>query len=347
MDDIELDQWKQFFDVRVSGRRGRALAASYLSYIEGLDKLGLPPIFEFAHLAALVGVDYVTLAKMAHEPHKFYRTFAIPKRSGGIRNIDTPRPILLEVQRWILENILSKLNISDQAHGFVKGRSIITNAKAHVGSKELLKLDLKDFFPSVSYARVFTIFREAGYPDNVSGALSRLTTKNSCLPQGAPTSPSLSNLSCLELDAQLNKIAIDNGLVYTRYADDLSFSGEAVPIEMASRISTAVDSAGFTINTGKTTFSREGNRKIVTGVSISSGELRLPRRYLRELKKQIHFVVKHGVMEHGKATGNRDPLILDRLLGMVSFWLQVSPESRSAQDADTKLRAYITQFDAS
>ncbi|MDP0930236.1 reverse transcriptase family protein [Paracoccus onubensis] len=346
MDEAQFEQWKEHFAGRVVGRRGRALTRSYLMYIENLSKEGLPPIFEMAHLAQLIGVKYELLAEIAHEPHRFYRTFTIPKRSGGIRCIDTPRPILLNIQRWIFKEVLSKLNASENAHGFERNRSIITNARVHVGNAELLKIDIKNFFPSVAFEKVFEIFKRAGYPNNVCKALSRLTTKNGCLPQGAPTSPIISNLSCVEMDLLLNNSAEESGLVYTRYADDMSFSGDRIPDGMEESISSIASKFGFQLNGNKTCLSREGQRKIVTGISISSGELRLPRSYVRELRKQVHFVVNHGISAHSSVIQDNDPLLIDRLLGMVAFWLQVSPESRAAQRANDSLREYVRGFDA-
>lgn len=341
----DLPLWRSFFDARVSGLRGQQLASSYIQYIDRLSSIGVAPIFEFSHLADLVGVDYRLMAAMAHEPHEFYRTFSLQKRSGGIRHIDVPRPALLVVQRWILKEILSSLNVSDAAHGFIKGRSIITNARAHAKSRELLKVDIKDFFPSIQFDKVLKVFESVGYPRNVSWALARFSTKNSCLPQGAATSPSLSNLVCRDLDIAMEAIAKENGLIYTRYADDLVFSGEKILDSMKIFVGKIALEFGFILNDKKTVVAREGHRKIVTGISISSGDLKLPRSYLRELRKQIHYVTVRGVTAHERATQNYDPLLLDRLLGMVSFWLQVSPDSTVAQDAHRKLRAYVREFD--
>lgn len=345
MNEVDIDQWKEFLDARVSGQRGRKLATSYIRYIEKQTERGFPPIFEFAHLVDLAGVDYEILAQMTRAPHQFYRRFTIPKRSGGIRVIDTPRPILLKLQRWVLDEILMNLSPSENAHGFVPNRSIITNARVHVGHKELLKLDIEDFFGSIKSNAVREVFESAGFPNNVCWALTRLVTKNSCLPQGAPSSPTLSNLTCLKLDVYLQKAAEENNLVYTRYADDMCFSGDAIPDEMKGMVSSILSKFDLRLNDKKTTLSRDGQRKIITGISISSGELKLPRSYLRELRKQIHYVVNHGILAHNVATENNDPLLLDRLLGMVAFWLQVSPDSQAAQDANTKLREYIRDFD--
>jgi retron-type reverse transcriptase len=347
MTDIDLTAWTAFFDARVAGARGRSLTKSYVEYVRKISESGLPPIFEVEHLSSLLGLDFGLLVKMLHEPHSFYRSFVIPKRSGGIRKIRTPRPILLESQRWILKEILDNIEVNQCAHGFVRGRSIITNATQHLGAREMLKVDIEDFFPSLSSARVSGIFRDAGYSANVSNALQRLTTLSSGLPQGAPTSPALSNIACRDVDGRLSEISLKNNITYTRYADDLTFSGEELPKNLFEIIVRELAAEGLSINEGKTVLSGAGGRKIITGISISSGELKLPRRYQRELRKQVHFVVSRGIHAHGEAIENKDPLLLDRLLGKVNFWLQVSPESKGAIEANQKLRAYIDKFNLS
>ncbi len=347
MIDENLGEWKEFYSSSINGDRGKALADGYIKYVESLQVLGIPPIFEFSHLADLAGINYDVLAKIASRPQDFYRSFSMPKRSGGIRRIDTPRPILLQVQRWLLDQIVSKSRVSEQAHGFVVGRSIITNARTHLGCKELLKMDLKDFFPSVTASTVHRIFKDMGYPPNVSRALSRLVTLGSCLPQGAPTSPALSNIACVELDSILNNLALKYGLTYTRYADDLTFSGNSIPGDMTCLVSNLTLKEGFFTNDKKTIFSPAGHRKIITGISISSGELKLPRTYIRNLRQRIHLLVNHGILHQNNDSTMWDPLVLDRLLGMVNFWVSVCPESEAARKADSKLRTFMREFQIS
>lgn len=343
----DLKEWRELYNSRISGNRGRALADGYIKYIESLQASGIPPIFEFSHLADLVGIEYATLANITSRPQDFYRTFAIPKRSGGIRKIDTPRPILMQIQRWLLDQIVSKSSVSEQAHGFVVGRSIITNARTHLGCRELLKMDLRDFFPSVTASTVHHIFKDMGYPPNVCRALSRLVTLGACLPQGAPTSPALSNIACVELDSNLNNLALKYDLTYTRYADDLTFSGSSIPSDMTTLVANLTSKSGFSTNDKKTILSPAGHRKIVTGISISSGELKLPRAYIRNLRQRIHLLINHGILHPNKDSTAWDPLVLDRLLGMVNFWVSVCPESEAAKRANSELKNFMMKFQIS
>jgi RNA-directed DNA polymerase len=145
MDNIDevVAAWDRFFRERV--KRRTDLTENYVRYVKRLLMAELPAIFELPHLSALMGTDPYMIARFIASPGAFYRSFQISKRSGGFRTIDTPVPELLYAQRWILANILSKVPISDCAHGFVAGRSIITNASVHLGQPMLLKLDLASF----------------------------------------------------------------------------------------------------------------------------------------------------------------------------------------------------------
>ena len=153
-----------------------------------------------------------------------YQEFTIPKRSGGQRSIAAPHPALKDLQRRILRRLLSRLKSQPAAMGFQPGRSIVSNAAAHVGADVLVKMDLKDFFGSTTADRVRDYFRAIGWNADAAELLVRLCTREGSLPQGAPTSPRLSNLVNCEMDARLSGLAGKLGGVYTRYADDITFS---------------------------------------------------------------------------------------------------------------------------
>ncbi len=153
-----------------------------------------------------------------------YRRFTIPKRRGGTRTIDAPSDELKALQRRILRRVLNPLPVHPAATGFVRGRSIVENARPHVAHAVVVNIDLADFFPSISRQRVFEMFRARGWSEEAATVLSRICTLEDKLPQGAPTSPVLSNLVCFKLDARLAALAKANGGHYTRYADDMTFS---------------------------------------------------------------------------------------------------------------------------
>jgi RNA-directed DNA polymerase len=185
MIDIEsvVKDWETFFRNRVRGRRD--LVDGYIRYVRALLSADLPPIFELHHLSALTATEQYKLAGYVMNANAFYRSFSVPKRRGGSRKIDVPVPELLRVQKWISNNILAKVPVSAAAHGFIRGRSIITNASVHVGQPMMLKMDLSSFFPSISYKRGLAVFLRMGYPANVSFFLSSLCFKDGYLPQGS------------------------------------------------------------------------------------------------------------------------------------------------------------------
>ncbi|MDP2582292.1 retron St85 family RNA-directed DNA polymerase [Shimia thalassica] len=340
-----IQDWQTFFDERVKGRRD--LVKGYIRYLEKLENVGLPPIFELRHLSEMMGVPESTLVRIIQSTPSFYRTFSIPKRLGGAREIATPSPALLAAQRWVLSEILAKLQVNDCCYGFVAGRSIVDNARQHLNKKVVLKIDLKDFFPSVSQNQVMKIFLGVGYPVSVSYFLTRICCLNRSLPQGAATSPSLSNLVGSRLDLGLSEYAKDKGVTYTRYADDLTFSGDDIGSTEISQIKHIVAQQGFRVNDRKTRLLRGKKQKIITGVSVSNGKLALPRNSVREIKLEAYHVLKRGYFEHCKSTGIRDPLLLERLLGRIGFWLQIDPENVTANRLKTDIKAYITEFDTS
>jgi RNA-directed DNA polymerase len=186
---------------------GSRAAEEATTYAEILLERGLPVLFDARHLAHVTALNLSVVASMGAAPARHYTTFRIPKRNGGSREISAPRPALKHVQLWIHTALLSALIPHEASHGFAPGRSIVTNASPHVGAELILKLDLRDFFPSISRRQVQGIFRRAGYTVPVARLLTSLTTFGGGLPQGAPTSPALANLVAYGMDARLTRIA--------------------------------------------------------------------------------------------------------------------------------------------
>jgi retron-type reverse transcriptase len=235
-------------------------------------------------LAARLGTtpDALRSAKVA------YRTFEIAKRSGGKRRIAAPEPELKALQRTILRKLLARLPVHAAANGFERGRSIATNARPHVGKAVLLRMDLKDFFGSTTSKRVREYFLAIGWNAEAASLLERLCTKDGSLPQGAPTSPRLSNLLNVRLDARLSTLATRAGATYTRYADDLTFS---LPEDDPAQVRRVIRAAklllgrdGYEINhRKKVRIRRAHERQEVTGLVVNV-RVRLPRRTRRLLR---------------------------------------------------------------
>lgn len=296
-------------------------------YLSRLSASSVPVILNAHHLADLIGLKTDALMAAAFHPLSFYRRFSIPKKRGGHRTIEAPLPSLLFIQRWIVENVLSNITVHDAAHGFVLGKSIITNAQKHVGCRCLLKLDIAEFFPSIAFPRVMAIFLDIGYSHQVSLVLASLCCLRGRLPQGSAASPMLSNIISRRLDGRLSEFAKQYALSYTRYADDMTFSGRDISIWHQKCLTEIIREEGFRINDEKSVLIRGAGKKIVTGISISRGVMKLPKQTKRAIRSRSHFLIRNGILHESFAREVRDPLFVDRVLGLLNFWKTVEPEN--------------------
>jgi len=320
---IDVNEWKSFFDA--SGGRQKRLLAGYLAFVEGLAAKGLPPIFEGPHLGKLLGTTSKEFAWLTNSPETHYRSFTIPKRNGGERTILAPNPLLLHCQRWIDAFILRNLTVHDAAHGYVVGRSNITNARVHLGSVQLLSLDISGFFENIGEEKIAEIFYAAGYPPAVAFLLASLCSYKGHLPQGAASSPQLSNIIMREFDETLHAYAEARKLRYSRYVDDIVLSGEYVSREDVEVVEAALEQIGLALNPDKIRYQR-GRKKIVTGVSIGSGRLLIPRALRRRFRNQAFIAIKNLTNAI-----DADPIALERNLGQLGYWLNVEPRNERAR----------------
>ena len=270
--------------------------------------------------------------------HYTYRV--LEKASGGVRLIEAPKGRLKEMQRRILVGILEQVPVHEAVHGFVKGRSIRTFAVPHVGRRVVLRMDLRDFFPMFRAARVAAFFRTMGYPETVAARLAGICTnavparvwagrevafetrqmyRRGHLPQGAPTSPALANAMSFRLDCRLSGLARAAGATYTRYADDLAFSGDAEfarGIERFAMHAMAVAmEEGFEVRARKTRVMRQGVRQRLAGLMVNE-QINVAREEFDRLKAVLTNCVRHG-----PESQNREGLAAFRehLLGRVGF----------------------------
>lgn len=304
-----------------------------LYYINNLNEKGLPIILNFDQLAAYFETSCFFFHQIIEKPDNFYREFKIPKRRGGFRTISMPMPSLLQIQRQVNEDILLKCFVSNNAFGFVRGKNIVDNAREHLGNNCLLKLDIKDFFPTINIKRVYGIFKKLGYSKEISSYLAKICCFKNAIPQGAATSPAISNIVMYKFDRKIQGFCKKNNLKYTRYADDIAISGNHIEFSLVFFIEKELLKEGFILNKEKTILSKSKSKKIVTGISISSGETKLPKNKKRDLRKEIYYIEKFGILEHMKNTNFFDPIYLDRLKGKINFWLQVEPDNLFAKKA--------------
>jgi hypothetical protein len=284
--------------------------------------------------------DYRGLAAKARagEALRHYRYRWLPKRTGGERLLETPKPRLKALQRRILDGILNRMEPHPAAHGFRRGHSIRTFAAPHAGQSTVLRIDLSDFFASVRVARVEALFRTAGYPEGVARLLACLCTNAAPpslthgiysqrhLPQGAPTSPALANLCAYRLDCRLAGRASAVGVHYTRYADDLAFSGGGELTReskwFASCVAAIATEEGFVVNHHKTRLMRRGVRQQLAGL-VANEHPNLRRDDFDRLKAILYNSARDGP-ESQNREGHAN--FRAHLEGRVAFAAMINPE---------------------
>ncbi len=284
-----------------------------------LSRFGLPVLRDGGDVAALLGVPIETLrwltfhrrgATLVH-----YHRYDVAKRTGGVRCISAPKPKLAAAQQAVLSAVLARVPADDAAHGFVPGRSIVTNAAPHAGRAVVVNLDLRDFFPSVTFRRVKGLFHEFGYGEHVATVLALLCTEpprvpatvdgkryhvalgERVLPQGACTSPAVTNLLCRSFDRRLGGLARRYGFAYTRYADDLTFSSAEAGADVGRLlrfVRRVIADEGFTEHPTKTRVMRASARQEVTGVTVNARP-KLSRSDLRRLRAVLHNAAVGGL----------------------------------------------------
>ena len=292
-----------------------------------LAALALPAIATLGDLARFLNVEPGDLGWFAEQwrpgalqqerlQHYHYRWVA--KRSGGWRLIEIPKQRLRHIQQTILRKILDLAPAHTAAHGFRRGRSCLTHAALHTGQRVVIRIDLKDFFPSIPASRILALFEKLGYPATVAATLARLCTsrtpawafnpgqvpwaerhalRSPHLPQGSPCSPALANLCAFRLDIRLQELAASMDAAYSRYADDLVFSGgrelERALDRFHVQVAAIASEEGFKVNTRKTCMMRQGVRQQVTGVVVNRRS-NVPRAQFDALKATLTNCVRHG-----------------------------------------------------
>lgn len=318
------------------------------SDVSALERNALPPIPSAIALATALGMSLGQLRFLAYDREVStvtqYRRFRIPKRTGGERLISAPRKRLKAAQHWILDNLLDTLSLSEHAHGFRSAHSIVTNARSHVGAAVVINVDLRDFFPTVTYARVKGLFRKLGYSEEVATLLGLLCTEPDTvqteldqvtyyvaqgtrhLPQGAPTSPAITNLLCRHLDKRLSGFAHKHHLVYSRYADDITLSAPIGTVPrigaMLAVLNKVTNDEGFTIHPEKISVQRRGHRQEVTGIIVND-RMGVDRRTLRRFRAFLFQLEKDG--PEGKQWGGGSHPI-ESAIGFSNFVFMVDPK---------------------
>ncbi|HTU62856.1 MAG TPA: reverse transcriptase family protein, partial [Polyangiales bacterium] len=337
-------------DIIFAGRDVSHKLGDRRANIEALRAANLPVLSAPADLAQALEITVPALRWLTFHHDSPERThyvyFEIPKRSGGKRLLASPKRQLRRAQSWVLKEILCKLDVTAQAHGFVTARSTVSNAAPHVGKHVVVNQDLSDFFPSIGFVRVRGLFESVGYSPAVATLLALICTeaprslvelngkkywvavRERALPQGACTSPAISNLVARKLDRRLSGASRKLGFDYTRYANDLTFSahwGANVGLLLA-RVRHIVQSEGFAINDNKGRVQRRSRRQEVTGVVVND-KLGAQRDEIRKLRAILHNARKTGL-----AAQNREqrPHFEAWLRGKIGYVMMIDPAKGQA-----------------
>ncbi|BCM93665.1 hypothetical protein IAD21_05556 [Abditibacteriota bacterium] len=337
------------------GHRVSSGLAKTESDVQKLALLDLPLFHSALDVADAMGMSaphlaFLTFHRGAATVDHYHR-FQIPKRRGGMRNVSAPKTKLRAAQNFVLEQVLTKVPVHEAVAAFAPGTSTVQNAARHMGAQVVVRLDLKDFFPSIDFARVRNAFSSLGYSGAVSTVLSLLCTESPrvqmsldgetrhvaigerVLPQGACTSPALSNWICRRLDARLSGLAKRFGWTYSRYADDLIFSSSELTPDIKTLISCArsiIRDEKLVVNDEKTRIMRPNARQCVTGLVINAQDANAPRPARtdqRRFRAFLHAYETHGRDEMTQKMG-RDALAHAR--GMISYLHMSQPGKASA-----------------
>jgi RNA-directed DNA polymerase len=334
--------------------------------VEQIERLilptpSLPAILTLNHLAHRTETNYTTLRNTVEDSSTYYRSFHIRKRSGGRRLINVPQPELMRVQRWLTAHVLRPLSAHHRSFAFSKKASIYRCAAEHYNARWLIKMDVSGFFGSISEIQVYRVYREIGYEPLVSFELTRLTTyappasirytspnwstrqkaysippyvsdRIGFLPQGAPTSPMLSNLVMRCIDIELDAIARAMGLVFTRYSDDITFSTRGTFTRQKAglliwRTKRTLAKIGLRTNDRKTTIVPPGARKVVLGLLVDGAHPRLTHEFKSKLRQHLYYLEKYGPQGHAEKR-NFDSIwgMYRHIRGLIDFAKMVEPD---------------------
>ena len=297
-----------------------------LYYAKYLYDSNLPIIFDANHLSCFVGYNINLLYSISNCQHYYYRKFFIQKKNGKQREINEPYTTLKEIQYWILNNLLENIKPSIFAKAYIKNGKLTNNVKFHKKQNIVIKIDIVDFFQSISAKQIFYLIYDLGYTKSVASLIANLCCLNSGLPQGAPTSPYLSNLFAKSLDKRIGNYVISKGYRYTRYSDDITISGDIDREEVGKIISTIkiiLKDFDLSINKNKLRVLRNSNRQVVTGIIVNNRKLSISREVKKKIRQEVYYIDKYGLDSHIKFIKEHRGNYLNHLRGKVNWVLTI------------------------
>lgn len=290
---------------------------------------------ELSSLERDLGIKAKTLYAISNSLNKHYQIVDLPKKNGGFRKLSVPDETLKSVQKQIADTLLIHMPVSRCATAYLPGSSTLRNARHHVGKQVVLKLDILHFFESIGYTIVKDkVFPQEIYAEPLRILLTMLCYHKDALPQGAPSSPAITNIIMYDFDELIGSWCKERGISYTRYCDDMTFSGNFVPSEVIHFVKSELKNMGFLLNEQKTHIQHPGRQQSVTGIVVNE-KLSIPAAYRRELRQNLYYCKKYGIHEHLHKIDLDvpDETYRMQLLGKVNYVLQVHPEDAAMLDA--------------
>lgn len=287
------------------------------------------------------------LYAVSNHTERHYCPADVLKKDGTVRHVLAPDPLLKGIQRNILLHILNGLEVSPYAFAYHKGAGIVENASVHLGKAKLLKLDIKDFFGSILFPMIKgTVFSERYFPPQVGTLLTYLCCYHDYLPQGAPTSAAISNRIMRSFDLYMGSWCGEKGITYSRYCDDMTFSGDFDADKVRRKVDGYLRSMGFSLNHSKTEVILQSGRQKVTGIVVNE-KLQTNKNYRRKLRQEVYYCEKYGAASHYSRIGKKGEKevyeYLRILLGKVNFILYVNPEDTYFKDAGEKIKKMMAE----
>ena len=273
-----------------------------------------------------LGFSAKTLYGLSNNLDKHYRNTFIPKHDGSKRKLSVPDTILKKVQRSISNNILSHYPISHYATAYTSGSSVQKNASLHVGKQKILKLDIEKFFDNILYARVKdVVFCEDKFSEPIRILLTMLCYYKESLPQGAPTSPAITNIIMYDFDEKIGKFCEENNISYTRYCDDMTFSGDFDEKAVVFVVKDELRKLGLFLKNRKTAVIPNTKRQTVTGIVVNE-KIGLTKEYKNKIRQEIYYIKKYGIDHLRKIGEPNKQQYFNSLKGRVAFVLQTIPD---------------------
>lgn len=320
-----------------------------LTYAKNLFNQNVPIIFNSEHFSRLVGYNLEYLYKISNNNHRYYRTYKIPKSNyKELRTIEEPLPDLKHIQKWILTNILENMVVSRYAKAYKKHNNLMSNVRFHRNREVVLKLDIKNFFNSINIKLVINLFEKVGYSKALSVMLANLVTLNGRLTQGSPTSPIISNIIMVEFDKSIATYCNQNNIKFTRYADDMTFSGNDFSVkEIIHFVKKELKSLNLFINNDKTRVLKRNMRQIVTGIVVNE-KFQTTREYRKRLRQEVYYIHKFGLESHMNklnipVNNHSKRNYCQSLIGKAHFMLQIN---KNDEEAKKHLKILTTVYDS-